>query len=50
VDWEFIARRNTQAPENWRVEDRRRHKRAMERLDETGYLVVPRTPRAQSET
>lgn len=37
VDWEFIARRNMQTPDNWRQEDKERHKRALNRLKSTGY-------------
>lgn len=40
VDWEFIAMRNMQTPKNWQAEDRKRHKRAMERLAATGYTVI----------
>jgi hypothetical protein len=39
VDWEFIAKRNMQTPENWRTEDRARHKRALSRLAATGYTL-----------
>jgi hypothetical protein len=40
VDWEFIAMRNMQTPKNWQAEDRRRHKRALDRLASTGYVVT----------
>lgn len=37
VDWEFIARRNMQAKPSWREEDERRHRRALDRLERSGY-------------
>ena len=43
VDWEFIAKRNMQTPQNWQAEDRRRHKRAMEHLSDTGYVVTKKS-------
>ena len=43
VDWEFIARRNMQTPQNWQTEDRTRHKRAMDRLAASGYLIAKKT-------
>jgi Type II restriction endonuclease EcoO109I len=40
VDWEFIARRNMQTLQNWQAEDRKRHKRAMDRLAANGYVIA----------
>lgn len=39
VDWEFIARRNMQTPDNWRQEDQQRHQRALALLASTGYVL-----------
>jgi hypothetical protein len=40
VDWEFIARRTMQTPDNWRMEGQERNKRAADRLKATGYSPI----------
>jgi len=45
VDWEFIVTRNMRPPTIWRAEDRRRHKRALELLDSTGYQIQTKRDR-----
>ncbi|WP_161595000.1 PmeII family type II restriction endonuclease [Micromonospora sp. FIMYZ51] len=48
VDWEFLARRNMQTPDNWRAEDKARHVRALKRLAATGYVLTPKIPRTRT--
>ncbi len=48
VDWEFIAIRNMQTSKNWQAEDRKRHKRAMDRLIATGYVVTKKTTKKKA--
>lgn len=43
VDWDFIAMRNMSTPENWQAEDRKRNKRALDRLAATGYVATKKT-------
>jgi hypothetical protein len=45
VDWEFIARRNMQKAPAWKLEDKDRHRGALEALDASGYVVQPKAPR-----
>lgn len=45
VDWEFIAKRNMQKAPSWRQEDKERHMQAMDKLEASGYVIAPRTPR-----
>jgi hypothetical protein len=45
VDWEFIAKRNMQKNEAWRVEHKGRHARALARLAESRYVIQPKAPR-----
>lgn len=50
VDWEFIAKRNMQTPQNWQAEDKKRHKRSMDRLVATGYVVAKKKTRKKSSS
>lgn len=48
VDWEFIARRNMEAPKTWKAVDKQRHQRALAELAQTGYVFekkARKTPR-----
>ncbi len=45
VDWDFIALRNMHVEATWKVEDKERHKRALDRLAQTGYVVGRPSPR-----
>jgi hypothetical protein len=40
VDWDFIAQRTMRNKDTWKDEDKERHKRALERLAKTGYVVA----------
>ncbi|MGH2953009.1 MAG: PmeII family type II restriction endonuclease [Solirubrobacterales bacterium] len=42
VDWEYIATRNMRERSEWADEDKARHKRAMDRLAKTGYVIEPK--------
>jgi hypothetical protein len=47
VDWDFIPRRTLNKAPTWGLEDDDRHKRAMEALRISGYVVQPRSPRVR---
>lgn len=49
VDWEFIAMRNMSTPANWQAEDRKRNKRALDRLAATGYVVTKKTAKKSAK-
>ncbi|MEO3841655.1 hypothetical protein [Streptomyces sp. B22F1] len=38
MDWEFIARRTMQAKSAWKIEDSKRHQRALAALNASGYV------------
>lgn len=49
VDWDFLAKRTMQDKTDWVAEDRERHRRAMARLEATGYKIATPQRRAKSK-
>jgi hypothetical protein len=45
VDWDFVAARTMQEKSTWTDEDRLRHKRALKKLESTGYVIEKPSPR-----